>query len=63
MPVAFTALAAIRKAASIVDVQDTMLNSVGIDTRPLVIGDVMTRQVITLSPHHSFANSVSLMAH
>jgi|KBSSwiStaDraftv2_1062776.scaffolds.fasta_scaffold34873_2 hypothetical protein len=63
MPVAFTALAAIRKAASIVDVQDTMLNSVGIDTRPLVIGDVMTRQVITLRPHHSFANSVSLMAH
>lgn len=29
---------------------------------PLTVGNVMTRQVITLSPHHSFADSVSLMA-
>jgi CBS domain-containing protein len=29
---------------------------------PLTVGDVMTRHVITLSPHHSFSDSVSLMA-
>jgi acetoin utilization protein AcuB len=29
---------------------------------PLTAGDVMTRHVVTLSPHHSFADSVSLMS-
>jgi acetoin utilization protein AcuB len=28
----------------------------------LTVGDVMTRNVITLSPHHSFSDSVTLMA-
>jgi len=28
----------------------------------LIAADLMTRQVVTLSPHHSFADSVSLMA-
>jgi len=30
--------------------------------RPLTVADVMTRYVITLNPHHSFSDSVSLMA-
>ena len=30
--------------------------------RTLTVADVMTRRVITLSPHHSFSDSVSLMA-
>ena len=29
---------------------------------PLTVGDVMTRHVITLSPHNSFADSVTLMS-
>jgi CBS domain-containing protein len=30
--------------------------------RPMTVGDVMTRHVITLNPHHSFSDSVSMMA-
>ena len=30
--------------------------------RPMTVADVMTRHVITLNPHHSFSDSVSLMA-
>ena len=30
--------------------------------RPTTVADVMTRHVITLNPHHSFSDSVSLMA-
>jgi len=39
------------------------LNSEGLKTggAPLTVGDVMTRQVITLSPHHSFSDSIALM--
>ena len=29
---------------------------------PVTVADVMTRHVITLSPHHSFSDSVTLMA-
>ena len=30
--------------------------------RPLTVADVMTRHVVTLNPHHSFSDAVSLMA-
>ena len=30
--------------------------------QPLTVADVMTRHVITLSPHHSFSDSITLMA-
>jgi CBS domain-containing protein len=46
---------------------DTARRNVGSDGHktdggPLTVGNVMTRQVIMLSPHHSFSDSVSLMA-
>ena len=31
-------------------------------SQPMMVSDVMTRQVITLGPHHSLSESVSLMA-
>jgi CBS domain-containing protein len=34
----------------------------GPDKRPSCVGDVMTRSAITLSPHHSFSEAVTLMA-
>ena len=30
--------------------------------RPLTVGDVMTRQVVTMSPHHAFSDAITLMA-
>lgn len=38
------------------------VGSHGADGGPLMVGNVMTRQVITLSPQHSFSDSVTLMA-
>jgi hypothetical protein len=40
------------------------LNSEGLKTggKPLKrVGDVMTRHVITMSPHHSFSDAITLM--
>jgi CBS domain-containing protein len=41
------------------------LNSEGLKTSGgslTTVGDVMTRQVITMSPHHSFSDAIALMA-
>ena len=34
----------------------------GMTARPLMVADVMTQHVITLSPHHSFYDAMSLIA-
>lgn len=34
----------------------------GMTARPLMVADVMTRDVVTLSPQHSFYDAMSLMA-